>query len=202
MIGHKHFYNVYIDLCLPKNVMSLFHYNNICRWGLIYKGENVVGRDHEVQVFVGNMTFTMDFKIVDNIEDYIDPRLSQVVFGAPFCEITNLMVDDQNGIMTFTDGIRRISYQTPYKMKDFEGVDCDGLDKLGSQLVLCDDDVRRGCKNTLDLSCGFFKGFSKLSSKYWEDILEFEDPKYLHYESDPDRNLEDDLETVTNDEVT
>ena len=51
---------------------------------MIYKGKNVVGRDHEVQVFVGNMTFTMDFTIVDNIEDYIDPRLSQVVLGHPF----------------------------------------------------------------------------------------------------------------------
>ena len=144
----------------------------------------------------------MDFTIVDNIEDYIDPRLSQVVFGVPFFEITNLMVDDRNGIMTFTDGIMRISYQTPYKMKDFEGVDCDGLDKLGSQLVLWDDDVRRGFKNTFDLSCGFFKDFSKLGSKYREDVFEFEDPKYLHYESDPDRDLEDDLGTVTNDEVS
>ena len=87
-------------------------------------------------------------------------------------------------------------------MKDFVGIDCDGLDKLGSQLILCDDDIRRGCKNTLDLSCGFLKGVSKLSSKYREDIFEFEDPKYMHYESDLDRDLEDDLETVTNDEVT
>lgn len=194
MIGHKYFYNVYIDKCLPKNVMSLFHYNNICRWGMIYKGENVVGRDHEVQVFVGNMTFTMDFTIIDNIEDYIDPRLSQVVFRAPFCETTSLMVDNRNGIMTFTDEIRRISYQTPYKMKDFEWVDCDGLDKLGSQLILYDD-VRRGCKNTFDLSCGFFKDVSKLGSKYREDVFEFEDPKYLHYESDPGIDLEDDLGT-------
>lgn len=163
MIGHKHFHNVYIDMCLPMNVMSLFHYNNICRWGLIYKGENIVDRDHEVQVFVGNMTFTMDFTIVDNIEDYIDPRLSQVVFRAPFCEITDLIVDDRNGIMNFTDGIRRISYQTPYKMKEFEGIDCDGLDKLDSKLVLCDDDIRRGCKNTFDLSCGLFKEVNKLN---------------------------------------
>ena len=169
---------------------------------MIYKGENVVGRDHEVQVFVGNMTFNMDFTIVENIEDYIDPRLSQVVFRAPFCEITNLMVDDRNGIMTFTDGIRRISYQMPYKMKDFKGIDCDGLDKLGSQLILCDDDVRRGCKDISDLSCGFFKDVCKLGSKYREDISEFEDPKYLHYESDHDRDSVDDLGTVTNDEVT
>lgn len=31
MIGHKYFDNVYINIFLPKNFMSLFHYNNICR---------------------------------------------------------------------------------------------------------------------------------------------------------------------------
>jgi hypothetical protein len=180
--------------------MSLFHYNNICRWGMIYKGEKVVGKDHEIQVFVGNMAFTMEFTIVDNIEDYIDPRLSQVVFGAPFCEITNLIVDDRNGIMTFADGIRRVSYQTPYKRKDLKEIDCDGLDRLSSQLILCDDDLRRGCENTSDLSCGFFKDVSKLGSKYRKDVFEFEDPKYLHYESETGSG--DDLENETNDEVT
>jgi hypothetical protein len=39
MIGHKYFDNIYINAFLPKNFMSLFHYNNICRWGMIYKGE-------------------------------------------------------------------------------------------------------------------------------------------------------------------
>lgn len=202
MIGCKHFYNVYIDTCLPKNVMSLFHYNNICRWGMIYKGENVVGIDNDVQVFVENMTFAMSFTIVDNIEEYIDPRLSQVVFGAPFCEITNLVVYEHNGIMTFTDGIRKFSYQTPYKMRDFKGLDYEGLDGVGSQLVLCDDDVRRGCKNTFDLSSGFFKDVSELSSKYQKDLFDYDDPKYLHYESESDNGSEDDLENVTNDGVT
>jgi hypothetical protein len=200
MIGHKYFDNVYINVFLPKNFMSLFHYNNICRWGMIYKGEEVVGRDHEIQVFVGNMAFTMEFTIVDNIEDFVDPRLSQVVFGAPFCEITNLIVDDRNGIMTFADGIRRVSYQMPYKRKDLKEIDGDGLDKLISLLILCDEDVRRGCKNTSDLSCGFFTDFSELGSKYQKDVFEFEDPKYMHYESDT--NIGDDLGNETNDEVT
>ena len=120
MIGHKYFDNIYINVFLPKNFMSLFHYNNICRWGMIYKGEKVVVKDHEIHVFVGNMTFTMEFTIVDNMEDYVDPRLSHVIFGAPFCEITNLIIDDRNGIMTFADGIRRVSYQTPYKRRDLK----------------------------------------------------------------------------------
>ena len=65
--------------------------------------------------------------------------------------------------------------------------------------MLCDDDVRRGCKNTFDLSSGFFKDVNKLSSKYQNDLFDFEDPKYLHYESDSDRESEDNLETVNND---
>ena len=100
--------------------------------------------------------------------------------------------------MTFTYGIREVLYQRPHKKRDFEEIDYEGLDGLGSQLILCDDDVRRGCKNTFDLSSGFFKDVNKLGSKYRNDPFDFEDPKYFHYESDS----EDDLETVTNDGVT
>lgn len=42
MIGHKYFYNAYIDVDLPINVLSLFHYNTICSWGLEHKGLNFV----------------------------------------------------------------------------------------------------------------------------------------------------------------
>ena len=205
MIGHKHFYNVYIDTGLPMNVMSLFHYNNICRWGLVYKGKDVIGQDDDMQVFVGNMMFTMGFTIIDNIEDYIDPRLSQVVFGAPFCEITNLAIDSENGIMTFTDRVKEVSFQTPYKSWEYRELGRDGLDvldKLESQVVLSDDDVRRGCKSPFDLERGFFKGVNELSSKYRTEMWSFEDPKYLHYQSDSENDNEDDLEDVTNDGVT
>lgn len=102
--------------------------------------------------------------------------------------------------MTFADGIRRILYQTPYKRKDLKEIDCDGLDRLSSQLILCDEDVRRGCENTSDLSCGFFKNVRELGTKYRKDVFEFEDPKYLHYESDI--GIGDDLESESNDEVT
>ena len=103
------------------------------------------------------MMFTVSFIIIDNIEDYIDPRLSQVYFGASFCQITNLVVDECNEIMIFIDGIKRDSYQTPYMMREFKGMDYERLDYLGSQLILWDDDVGRGFKSTSDLSRGFSK---------------------------------------------
>ena len=107
-IGYRYFDNVYLNTHLPINVISLFHYNDICRQGMTDKGENDVGIDDEVHIMVGNMMFTTSFKIVSNIEDYIDPRLSQVVLGIPFCNTVRLVVDESNGVMTFTDKVKRI----------------------------------------------------------------------------------------------
>lgn len=72
----------------------------------------------------------------------------------------------------------------------------DVLDKLESQVVLSDDDVRRGCKTPFDLECGFFKGVNEISSKYRTEMWNFEDPKYLHYQSDSDKDDNGDLENV------
>ena len=87
-------------------------------------------------------------------------------------------------------------------MREFRGINYEGLDSLGSQLILCDDDVIRGCKSTYDLSRGFFEDVLKLDVRYRTDFLDFDDPKYIHYGSDVGNDVRDDLEDVTNDGVT
>lgn len=92
MIGHKYCYNAYSDLDLPMNVMSRFHYNAISSRELEYKRVNFVGSSNDVHVFVGNLTYLVDFTILEDIEAIIDPRsLSHVVLGRPFVETTNLI---------------------------------------------------------------------------------------------------------------
>lgn len=154
--------------------------NNICTRGIEYQGSNIVSQDDNVKVFLGNMMFSIGFTIVGDIEEFIDPKLSQVVFRRPFSEITNLIVDGREGTKTFTD----VSYQTPYKSWDLIDLDRDAQDKIGSQVVLSEDDVRRGCTRPLDLSCGFFKDVSKRDSKYRKNDLTLIDPKYIHFEGD------------------
>ncbi|GJZ93811.1 hypothetical protein Tco_0666014 [Tanacetum coccineum] len=46
-----------------------------------------------MHVFVGNFTYVIDFMIVEDISSIIDPRLSQVVLGRPFVEISNMTHD-------------------------------------------------------------------------------------------------------------
>ncbi|GJR34618.1 putative ribonuclease H-like domain-containing protein [Tanacetum coccineum] len=64
---------------------------------------NFTGRIKGTHVFVGNFTFITDFMIVEDISSIIDPRLSQVVLGRPFIEISNMTHDPPEGVVRFTN---------------------------------------------------------------------------------------------------
>ncbi|GJU12447.1 hypothetical protein Tco_1134843 [Tanacetum coccineum] len=77
MIGRKFIANVYIDLGLPMNVMSLVYYNAIRIQGYEHIGLNFVGVGMDMYVFIGNISYVMYFTISENVEANIDPSLSQ-----------------------------------------------------------------------------------------------------------------------------
>ncbi|GJZ62282.1 hypothetical protein Tco_0618419 [Tanacetum coccineum] len=62
---------------------------------------NFTGRIKGMHVFVGNFTYVIDFMIVEDISSIIDPRLSQVVLGKPFVEISNMTHDPPEGVVMF-----------------------------------------------------------------------------------------------------
>nr|GEX31258.1 hypothetical protein [Tanacetum cinerariifolium] len=43
-----------------------------------------------------NMSYVMDFIVLENVEANIDPSLSQVVFGKPFVETTRIILSDDD----------------------------------------------------------------------------------------------------------
>ncbi|GKA95000.1 hypothetical protein Tco_0817038 [Tanacetum coccineum] len=95
--------------------MSLAYYNSIRKNGYEYIGRNFVGLGRDMHVLVGNMSYVMDFTILESIEANIDPSLSNVVFRVSFVEITYLAINRKYGLMTFTYGIKEITFKTPYK---------------------------------------------------------------------------------------
>nr|GEV53711.1 hypothetical protein [Tanacetum cinerariifolium] len=54
---------------------------------------NFTGRIKGMHVFVEHFTYAVDFMIIKDISSIIDPRLSQVVLGKPFVEISNMTHD-------------------------------------------------------------------------------------------------------------
>ncbi|GJU14247.1 hypothetical protein Tco_1142213 [Tanacetum coccineum] len=68
---------------------------------------NFIGRIKGMHVFIGNFTYVVDFKIVEDISIIIDPRLSQVVLGRPFIEISNMTHDLPKGVVRNEEDKRR-----------------------------------------------------------------------------------------------
>ncbi|GJV24240.1 hypothetical protein Tco_1376935 [Tanacetum coccineum] len=166
MIGHKFIANAYIEVDLPMNIMSLACYNSIRKNGYEYRGRNFIGLGRDMHVFVGNMSYVIDFTILENIETNIDPSLSHMIFGRPFIEIACLAINRKHGLMTFTDKTKEITFKTPYKDLERRELSIEGYDLLSSRVILNGDDYDRGCRKPSDLEDRFYRDAIKLGTEY------------------------------------
>ncbi|GJY99655.1 hypothetical protein Tco_0517085 [Tanacetum coccineum] len=122
-IGHVHVEKAYIDPNSPLNIMTRMMYNWIMRRKLDPRENsnrgvsNFTGRIKGMHVFVGNFTYIVDFMIVEDISSIIDPRLSQVVLGKPFVEISNMTHDPPEGVVRFTNGTDEVAYKMPHMIE-------------------------------------------------------------------------------------
>ncbi|GKA72065.1 putative reverse transcriptase domain-containing protein [Tanacetum coccineum] len=92
-------------------------YNSIMKEKVEYKGKNVVGALMNVPIFVGNFSVVTHFALVENIDDYRDQDMGDVIFGEPFCKASCVEPRRSNGIITIHNGlsIRRIhAHDTMY----------------------------------------------------------------------------------------
>ncbi|GJV25885.1 hypothetical protein Tco_1378580 [Tanacetum coccineum] len=75
-------------------------------------GENAGVGESEVEYFDifltrRNFTYVIDFMIIEDISSIIDPRLSQVVLGRPFVEISNMTHGPPEGVIRNEEDKRR-----------------------------------------------------------------------------------------------
>ncbi|GKC71023.1 hypothetical protein Tco_1116906 [Tanacetum coccineum] len=120
-IRHVHVEKAYIDLKSPINIMTRMI----------------------------NFTYFIDFMIVEYISSIIDPRMSQVVLGGPFVEISNTTYDPPEGVVRFTNGTKEVAYKMP---------------KEHIKLVYLrnKEDKRRGVEYVMPKILGFYKECLKL----------------------------------------
>ncbi|GJY51799.1 hypothetical protein Tco_1380800 [Tanacetum coccineum] len=166
MIGHKFIANAYISVYLPMNIMSLAYYNFIRRNEYEYKGRNFIRIGRDMHVFIGTMSYIVDFTILENIKANIDPSLSHVIFGQPFIEESCLAINRKHGLMTFTDRIREVTFKTPYKDSKRSELTSEGHDLLSSRIILSEDDHDHGCRELSDLENGFYRDTIKVGPEY------------------------------------
>nr|GEU30004.1 putative reverse transcriptase domain-containing protein [Tanacetum cinerariifolium] len=125
---HVHIEKAYINLNSPLNIMTRMMYNWIMRRKLNPREganggiSNFTGRIKGMHVFVENITYVIDFMIVEDISSILDPRLLQVVLGRPFIEVFNMTHDPPEGVVRFIRGTDEVSYKMPHKIEQYDSL--------------------------------------------------------------------------------
>nr|GEV09777.1 protein kinase-like domain, concanavalin A-like lectin/glucanase domain protein [Tanacetum cinerariifolium] len=152
----------------PNPRFDQHHRNPSKKNGYEYRGRIFIGLGRNMHVL--NMSYVMDFTILENIKTNTDPTLSHVVFGRPFVEIACLAINRKHGLITFMDGTKEIIFKTPYKDPEMSESSSEGNDLLSSRIILSEDGYDRGCRKPSDLKDGFYRDTFKLGLEYVSGI--------------------------------
>ncbi|GJU45380.1 hypothetical protein Tco_1202646 [Tanacetum coccineum] len=171
-IGHVHVEKAYIDLNSHLNIMTRMLYNWIMRRKLDPRENsdcgvsNFTGRIKGMHVFVGNFTYATDFMIVEDINSIIDPRLSQVVLGKSFVEISNMTHYPPEGVVRFTNETGEIAYKMPHKIEQYNSLSDLEKEHTKSFYLWNEEDKRRGVEYVMSKILGFYKECLKFGPEY------------------------------------
>ncbi|GJS02175.1 hypothetical protein Tco_0318683 [Tanacetum coccineum] len=119
-----------------------------------------------MHVFIGNFTYVVDFMIVEDISSIIDPRLSQVVLGRPFIEISNMTHDLPEGVVRFTNGDDEVTYKMPHKIEQYNSLSNLEKEHTKSVYLRNEEDKRRGVDYVMIKILGFYKKCLELGLEY------------------------------------
>ncbi|GJX53809.1 hypothetical protein Tco_0282178 [Tanacetum coccineum] len=115
---------------------------------------------------VGNFTYVLDFMIVEDISSIVDPRLSQVVFGRPFIDVSNMTHDLSSGVVRFTNGAEEIAYKMPHKIEQYNSLSDLEKEHTKSVYLRNKEDKRRGVNYVVSKILGFYKECLELGPEY------------------------------------
>ncbi|GJU05638.1 hypothetical protein Tco_1122068 [Tanacetum coccineum] len=119
-----------------------------------------------------NFTYVIDFMVVEDISSIINPRLSQIVLGKPFVEISNMTHDPPKGAMRFTNRADKIAYKMPHKIEQYNSLS--DLEREHTKLVYLrnEEDKRRGVEYMMNKILGFYKECLELGPEYLTGIAD------------------------------
>nr|GEV62858.1 retrotransposon Orf1 [Tanacetum cinerariifolium] len=84
-----------------------------------------------------------------DISSIIDHRLSQVVLGNPFVEISNMSHDPQEGVVIFINEDDEVAYKMPHKIEQYNSLSNLEKEHTKSVYLRNEEDKRRGNVETV-----------------------------------------------------
>ncbi|GJS34097.1 hypothetical protein Tco_0532479 [Tanacetum coccineum] len=114
----------------------------------------------------GNFTYVVDFMIVEDISYVLDPRLSQVVLGKPFVEISNMTHDPPKGVVRFANRNNEVTYKMPHMIEQYNSLSNLEKEHTKSVYLRNEEDKRRGVEYVMSKILGFYKECVELGPEY------------------------------------
>ncbi|GJU63310.1 MAK10-like protein [Tanacetum coccineum] len=127
---------------------------------------NFTGRIKGMHVFLRNFTYIIEFMIVEDISSIIDPRLSQVVLGKPFVEISNMTHNSLEGVVRFTNGTDKVAYKMPHMIEQYNSLSDLEKEHTKSVYLRNKEDKRIGVEYVMSKILGFYKECLELGPEY------------------------------------
>ncbi|GJT16302.1 putative reverse transcriptase domain-containing protein [Tanacetum coccineum] len=161
MIGFE-FVHANFFLVLYVNVMSRKFHNSIMKNKMEYKGNNVVGASMNVPIFIGTFSVTTDFVVLEDMDDYCDEEMGDVIFGEPFLKEIKINARRFNGM----NGNKEATYQmvrSHPRFKQHINVQCKRIPPL---LKVSDEDMKNRVSHAYQKLKGFYKGVLNLGTDY------------------------------------
>ncbi|GKB90571.1 DUF4219 domain-containing protein [Tanacetum coccineum] len=108
----------------------------------------------------------VDFIILENISEFVEKGLSEVLFGHPFKEQIGLVEDRGKGTLWFKINDDKIIFHMPRAEKAFRKLTVKQQNLMGPLLKVSDEDKKRGIHKTEKKIKGFYRGCLSLGNEY------------------------------------
>ncbi|GJU93691.1 putative reverse transcriptase domain-containing protein [Tanacetum coccineum] len=99
MIGYEYvdtnFFPLFSISVMPKRLHNL-----IMKDKLEFKGKNIIGTFINIPIFVGNFSVMTNFIVVEDIDNFGDDGIGDVIVGKPFCRMVRVKTKRFEGMIT------------------------------------------------------------------------------------------------------
>ncbi|GKE04670.1 homeodomain-like protein [Tanacetum coccineum] len=168
MIGFEFTHANFFPL-LYVNVMSKKFHNSIMKDKMVYEGNNVIGALMNVSIFVGTFSVVTDFVVLENMDDYRDEGICDVIFGEPFLREVGNKTRRFEGMITIYNGNDEVTYQMVRSHLRFKHHTNEQCNKIPPLLKVSKEDKMNGISHPYQNLKGFYKGVSNLGTDYIRD---------------------------------
>ncbi|GJQ99309.1 putative reverse transcriptase domain-containing protein [Tanacetum coccineum] len=168
MIGFEFTHANFFPL-LYVNVMSKKFHNSIMKDKMVYKENNVIGALMNVPIFVGTFFVMTAFAVLENMDDYRDERMGDVIFGDPFLREVGIKTRWFEGMITIYNGDNEVTYQMVGSHLRFKHHTNEQCNKIPPLLKVNEEDKMIGISHPYQKLKGFYKGVLNLGPDYIQD---------------------------------